>query len=175
MITLEIFLEYSTVVVFLSKIENIRSQITHVACHPSALPVMFEEEFLFKVTQYVFCEHHSRESAHLKAVDSGDAAVLVVIDLCAAFDTTDHETLTAWLKWLVGICGTFLKSCPTNRSFPITLGERTRSPASLTRGIPQGSILGPICFHCTCFQFDLFLENTEYCFTDPTIHKYMFQ
>ncbi len=97
----------------------------------------------------MFCEHHSRESAHLKAVDSGDAAVLVVIDLCAAFDTTDHETLTAWLKWLVGICGTVLnlfKSCPTNRIFSITLGERTRSPASLTRGIPQGSILGPILF-----------------------------
>lgn len=103
----------------------------------------------------MFCEHHSRESAHLKVlnvlltVGSGDAAVLVLIDLCAAFDTTDHETLIAWFKWLVGICGTVLnlfKSYPTNRSFSITLGERTWCSASLTCGIPQGSILGPILF-----------------------------
>lgn len=61
-------------------------------------------------------------------VDFGDAAVSVLIDLNAAFDTIDHEILIARLERLIGICGTVLnrfKSCLTNRSFSVTLGEFT--------------------------------------------------
>lgn len=42
----------------------------------------------------------------LLTVDSGDAAVLVLIDLSAAFDTTDHEILIARLERFIGTHGT---------------------------------------------------------------------
>lgn len=55
-------------------------------------------------------KHHSKESEHLKVLnvvlltaDSGDAAVLVLIDLIAAFDNIDGEILIARLEWLVRI------------------------------------------------------------------------
>ncbi len=73
----------------------------------------------------------------------------MLIDLSAAFDTIDHEILIARLERLIGICGTVLngfKSCLTNTSFSVTLGEFTSSLASLICGMPQGSILGPILF-----------------------------
>ncbi len=85
----------------------------------------------------------------LLTVDSGDAAVLVLIDLSAAFDTIDHEILIAQLEQLIGIRGIVLnwfKSYLTKRRFSVTLGEFTSLSASLTCGIPLGSILGPILF-----------------------------
>lgn len=56
----------------------------------------------------------------LIVVDSGDTALLVLIDLSAAFDTIDHEILIAQLEQVVGILGTVLnwfKSYLTNRNF----------------------------------------------------------
>lgn len=70
---------------------------------------------LFEVFQSGFWKHHNKESEHLKVlnvvlltVDLGDAAVLVLIDLIAAFDTIDREILIARLERLVGIRGTVL-------------------------------------------------------------------
>ncbi len=75
------------------------------------------------------------ESAPLKVlndvlltVDSGNAAVLVLLDLSAAFDTIDHAILIARLERLVGYQGTVLKwfkSYLTNISFSVALGEFT--------------------------------------------------
>ena len=46
-------------------------------------------------------KHHSTESARLKvhsnniiSMDKGDVTALTLLDLSAAFDTTDHATLT---------------------------------------------------------------------------------
>ena len=44
----------------------------------------------------------------LDALDSGDFAVLTLLDLSAAFDTVDHPTLLRRLKTTYGITGTAL-------------------------------------------------------------------
>ena len=58
---------------------------------------------------------HSTETAVLKvlgdilrAVDSGDLACLTLLDLSAAFDTVDHETLLRRLKESYGLHGNVL-------------------------------------------------------------------
>ncbi len=120
------------------------------------LQSFLNNNYLFEVFQSGFREHHNTESALLKvlnyillAVDSGDTSILVLIDLSAAFDTIDHEILIARLERVVEIRGTVLnwfKSYLTNRSFSVTLVKFSSSLASLTCGIPQRSILGPILF-----------------------------
>lgn len=111
---------------------------------------------IFEVFQSGFRAFHSTESALIRvlndlltAVDSGSSAVLVLLDLSAAFDTTDHDILLSRLENVVGIQGTALawfKSFLLNRTFSVNIGRDRSQPASLLSGVPQGSILGPILF-----------------------------
>uniref|UniRef100_A0A3Q4MNS6 Reverse transcriptase domain-containing protein n=1 Tax=Neolamprologus brichardi TaxID=32507 RepID=A0A3Q4MNS6_NEOBR len=67
----------------------------------------------------------------------------------AAFDTVDHTILLNRLKTCVGIQGSALKwfaSYLESRTYSVMLGNKYSSPATLTCGIPQGSILGPVLF-----------------------------
>jgi len=97
--------------------------------------------------------YHSTESALIRVsndlFDSGSSAVLVLLDLSAAFETIDHEILFTRLENDVGICGTALawfRSFLLNKSFSVNIGEAHSQPAPMLSGVPQGSILGPILF-----------------------------
>lgn len=111
---------------------------------------------IFEVFQSGFRAFHSTESALIRvlndlltAVDSGSSAVLVLLDLCAAFDTIDHDILLSRLENVIGIQGTALawfKSFLLNRTFSVNIGRDRSQPASQLSGVPQGSILGQILF-----------------------------
>ena len=82
-------------------------------------------------------------------VNSGDSAVLVLLDLMAAFDKVDNTILMSRLVNFVGIKGTALRwfeSYLTDRSFSVHLGEYSSGKAPLKCGVPQGSVLGPVLF-----------------------------
>ncbi len=62
--------------------------------------------------QSAYLSHHSTETAVLKvigdillALDSGDLAMLTLLDLSAAFDSVDHETLVERLRTSFGLGG----------------------------------------------------------------------
>ena len=62
---------------------------------------------------------------------------LVLLDLSAAFDTIDHDTLLSRLSARFGFAGSVLKW------FRSYLQDRFQS---VKIGIPQGSVLGPLLF-----------------------------
>ena len=75
------------------------------------LPHLHQNNILERF-QSGFRAHHSTESALLKvsndlllSVDSGDCAVLILLDLSAAFDTVDHNILIDRLQCGVGVSG----------------------------------------------------------------------
>ncbi len=74
--------------------------------------------------------------------------VLILLDLSAAFDTIDHSSLLSRLESWVGLKANILKcfchTCLTK--FLVKLGNFSSSPAPLTCGLPQGSILASSLF-----------------------------
>jgi hypothetical protein len=106
--------------------------------------------------QSAYRAHHSTETAVTKvladillALDTGDLAMLTLLDLSAAFDTVDHETLLRRLEVSFGLGGCVLdwfSSYLDRRVQNIRCGSSTSTPALVRFGVPQGSVLGPILF-----------------------------
>ena len=74
--------------------------------------------------------------------------VLVLLDLSAAFDTLDHTILLDRLSRYFGFSHTVLRwfsSYLTGRIQSVTITQHL-AVRRLERGIPQGSILGPLLF-----------------------------
>ena len=75
--------------------------------------------------------------------------LLVLLDLSAAFDTVDHKLLTGQLASKLGISGVVLDwviSYLSDRAQFVSIGESRSDTQTLLRGVPQGSVLGPIFF-----------------------------
>jgi hypothetical protein len=99
---------------------------------------------------------HSTETAMVRvqndlldAVDRDGGAILVLLDLSAAFDTLDHPLILHALKYNIGVTDSALKwfeSYLTNRKQLVTIGSQTSDTKNLVYGVPQGSVLGPILF-----------------------------
>ena len=108
---------------------------------------------LYSSVQSAYRERHSTETALLKvqsdiltALDSGSGAVLLMLDLSAAFDTIDHSILLSRLNSLYGISGDALdwfKSYLSNRVQRVIIGDTVSECKNLNFGVPQGSVLGP--------------------------------
>ena len=82
-------------------------------------------------------------------MDDGEISVLTLLDLSAAFDTTDYDILLARLQSCVGVESTALtwfNSYITGRKQFVSVLGRDSEPIPLLLGAPQGSVLGPELF-----------------------------
>ena len=116
---------------------------------------------LMEVNQSAYREFHRTETALvkvrediLKAIDNKEILCLVLLDLSAAFNVIDHHQLLARMESRFGLSGTVLnwiKSYITGRSQKVVIEDLNSNGAEsgstkLDQGVPQGSVLGPICF-----------------------------
>jgi len=102
-----------------------------------------------------FWPGHSVETAVLRvlfdilnAVDHGDVATLILLDMSAAFDTVDHSILLQRVQSTFGIHDTVHQWFQSYLS-----GWRLCAPwliksliTTLVCGVPQGSVLGPVLY-----------------------------
>ena len=115
----------------------------------------FEVNKLYYNSQYGFRRNHSTEFAALELIDrilldmdKGEIPFAIFIDLSKAFDTLDHITLMRKLSYY-GVHGTALtlfQSYLSNRKQYVKFDNVESDLATLTTGVPQGSILGPLLF-----------------------------
>ena len=106
--------------------------------------------------QSAYKSGHSCETALIRVyndivttIGKGNGSGLVLLDLSAAFDTIDHENLFNHLEKYVGISGNALKlikSYFSGRTQRVMIDGILSDVASLTCGVPQGSVLGPLKF-----------------------------
>ena len=108
------------------------------------------------VHQSSYRQFHSTETALLKVqsdilsnVDKQEVTLLVLLDLSAAFDTVDHNSLINILESDFGICGDVLewfRSYLTVRVQRVIVNQQSSKTFNLNYGVPQGSCLGPVLF-----------------------------
>ena len=106
--------------------------------------------------QSAYRSGHSTETAMIKIksdigcmLDKGESALLVLLDLSAAFDTIDHQILLHRLENLIGIKGavlSWLSSYLQERQQYVQVDDMSSSMHALRIGVPQGSVLGPLLF-----------------------------
>ena len=73
---------------------------------------------------------------------------MILIDLQKAFDTINHDILLKKMASL-GFSNHSIKwfqSYLSDRSFRVNIKSKYSSTAKIERGVPQGSILGPLLF-----------------------------
>ena len=83
------------------------------------------------------------------SLSKGMPTALVLLDLSAAFDTIDHDTLLACLSTRFGFTGYVLRwftSYLLDRFQSVKIGSVVSECFKLNFGVPQGSVLGPLLF-----------------------------
>jgi hypothetical protein len=107
-------------------------QSAYKKCHSTELA-------LLKITNDILC-----------AMDKKKCALLILLDLSAAFDTVNHKVLLSRLQDRLGITDTVLDwfaSYLSNRKQTVHIHGHPSNNHTLEFGVPQGSVLGPILFN----------------------------
>ena len=106
--------------------------------------------------QYGYRENRSTELAALELMDRNLdnmnrnlTPVNVYIDLSKAFDCLDHNILLSKLKFygLNDNAIKLLKNYLSDRNQYVQLGNTKSQLHGISRGIPQGSVMGPLLFN----------------------------
>lgn len=97
-----------------------------------------------------------------KELDESRLTLLVLLDHSKAFDTVDHSILCAKLKLHFNFCNTatnLIESYLSNRFQYVDLGVSQSTLLPVNRGVPQGSIIGPLLFSMYANDLPNYLHN----------------
>ena len=110
-----------------------------------------------KLLSYIMPAYHSRIYS-----------ACFFLDLKKAFDTVDHDILIKKLhhNGFRGSCSDYLKSYYSNRKQYVYLNGVESDMMNITCGVPQGSIMGPLCFSLFINDLPLAVDAETVLFAD---------
>jgi len=103
-----------------------------------------------------------------KALDNNEYIAAILMDLSKAFDCLPHDILLSKLNeyGLSEPATSFIQSYLTNRKQQIKVGNIVSSWAGIGKGVPQGSILGPLLFNVFINIFYFIQKSSLYNYAD---------
>lgn len=156
----------------------IMSKILEKAVH-NQLKEYLEQNKLLSNRQFSYRAKRSTEIAATlfldsirRDIDKGKLVGAVFMDLSRAFDTLSHSTLIAKLK-SYGISGneiTWLNDYLFQRKQIIQIGNELSPEYTVSTGVPQGSLLGPLMFLIYFNDFpDCITHSNVIMYADDTV------
>ncbi len=130
------------------------SKILKKIVHNRLYSFLIKNELLYK-SQFGFKHNHSTADAILefvgkivKGFEKGDYTLALFLDLSKAFDTLQHSTLLRKMEnfGVRGMALKWFKSYLSERKMYVKYGNKISETRPLEYGVPQGSVLGPLCF-----------------------------
>ncbi len=88
-------------------------------------------------------------SDFMDLIDRGNVILLGLLDMSSAFDTVDYSILLERIESAFGIQNTahrWISSYPSDRTQTVVVDSVRSDIQHLERGVPQGSVLGPMLF-----------------------------
>ena len=130
------------------------NKITEKIIYSRLIDYLNRQNFFYSY-QFGFRKNHSTEMALIEiidnirqSIDDNNFTLGLYIDLTKAFDLVNHQILLNKLYHygIRGVANDLFKCYLTNRTQYVQVGETVSTTKTMTCGVPQGSVLGPLLF-----------------------------